>query len=131
MLIIPPTKFRKRPGRVRPRATQAPPAALTLVAAAYDKDASCVDLAFDRPIDIGAMDVTQIVVDDDTFRGLRLVGFASPVLLNPTTVRVPLNEVGGATQPDVHLTAGAANGIVAAGDGAAWAGVNTLLLPFP
>ena len=52
-------------------------------------------------------------------------------LVNPTTVRVALNAIGGAMTPGVHLTAGAANGIVAADDGGAWAGVVELALPWP
>ncbi|MGB7159619.1 MAG: hypothetical protein WBD40_16245 [Tepidisphaeraceae bacterium] len=132
VIIAPPLQPPRRRSRSKRRTTQPmPPVALTLVAASYDKDLSCVDLAFDRAIDIGAMDVTSVAVDDDTFRGLRLAGFETPVLLNPTTVRVSLNEVGGAMQPGVHLTTGAGNGIVAVDDGGTWAGATDLLLPFP
>jgi hypothetical protein len=133
MMTLPPTKYpRRRHHRFKPRAaTQAPPAALTLTAAAYDKDVPFVDLAFDRAIDIDAIDVTQIIVDDDVFTGSRLVGFETAVLINATTVRVPLNPIDGAMHPDIHLTVGAGNGIVAVDDGGMWAGVDVLALPFP
>jgi hypothetical protein len=104
---------------------------LTLVSAAYDKDAPCVDLAFDRAIDIDAMDVTQVIVDDDVFTGSRLVGFETAVLINATTVRVPLNPIDGAMFPDIHLTVGLGNGIVAVDDGGTWGGVSALELPWP
>jgi hypothetical protein len=124
--------FLATPRRHRKRNNRASaPAALTLVAATYDKDAPFVDLAFDRAIDIDAMDVTQIIVDDDVFTGSRLVGFETAVLVNPTTVRVPLNPIDGAMHPDIHLTASAASGIVAVDDGGTWAGADVLALPFP
>jgi hypothetical protein len=107
------------------------PAALVLAAAVYDKDAPFVDLAFDRAIDIDAMDVTQVLVDDDTFTGSRLVGFETPVLVAATTVRVPLNPIDGAMHPDIHLTTTGGTGIVAVDDGGTWAGVSDLALPFP
>jgi hypothetical protein len=132
LLPVTPLVYRKRKNPPRPRRkTVAPPAALTLVAAAYDKNAPFVDLAFDRAIDIDAIDVTQIIVDDDIFTGSRLVGFESAVLVNATTVRLPLNPIDGSMHPDIHLTVGPASGIVAVDDGGTWAGVDTLLLPFP
>ncbi|MGB7158953.1 MAG: hypothetical protein WBD40_12850 [Tepidisphaeraceae bacterium] len=133
LLPAPPLRLRKpraNPFRV-PKAPPAPPGPLVLVAAEYDNDGAWIDLAFDRAIEIDAMDVTLVVVDDDTYRGLTLAGFGTPVLVTPTTVRVVLDEVGGATQADVHLTAGAGNGIVAVDDGAAWAGAEDVELPFP
>jgi hypothetical protein len=130
MFVPGPPVGRRR--RRRAGAAATPPAAqLALVAATYDKDTPSVDLEFDRAIDIGAMDVAQVIVDDDTFTGARLVGFETAVLVNATTVRVPLNPVGGVEQPDVFLTVGAGNGIVAVDDGGTWAGVTNEPLPFP
>jgi hypothetical protein len=124
---------KRRIGRKRKAAaaTSAAPVALTLVGATYDKDAPCVDLAFDRAIDIDAIDVTQVIVDDDVFTGSRLVGFETAVLVNATTVRVPLNPIDGAMHPDIHLTVSAASGIVAVDDGGTWDGADELALPFP
>jgi hypothetical protein len=104
---------------------------LTLVSAAYDNDSVTLTLTFDRAIDIDAIDVTQVVVDDDVFTGSRLVGFESAVLVNATTVRVPLNPIDGAMHPDIHLTVEPGNGIVAVDDGGTWSGVTALELPWP
>jgi len=52
-------------------------------------------------------------------------------LLPNGSVRLTLAVVGDAPGGVLTLTAAADNGIVAAGDGGAWAGVTDLLLPFP
>ena len=69
-------------------------------------------------------------VDDDQDSAWRLGGQGGATLVNPTTVQVPLDRIGDSSESGVHLFVSAGNGIVAASDGAAWAGVSDLELPF-
>jgi len=125
--VIPP--FRKR--RKVPKRKQPPaPAALTLIAAEYQAKA-WVRLTFDRAIDISALDPAQVEVDDDQDSGWRLGGQGGATLVDPMTVQVPLDRIGDSTESGVHLFVSASSGIVASGDGAAWAGVSDVALPFP
>jgi hypothetical protein len=126
MILIPPTPFISR----RRNAPQAAPA-LTLVAATYNSDSSFVDLTFEVPIDIAAMDCEKIFVDDGAIEGFVYQGITGPELINPTTVRVLLNGISESTASDVRLTVQAGNEIVPTGGGAEWAGVTGLVLPFP
>jgi hypothetical protein len=135
MLVDPLPKSRRhrRPLRRKtPAGPPAPPAALTLVLATYDP-ASAVELTFDRPIDVAAMDVTTVLVNDGDIMDCKYAGWPDPppALTGPATVRVTLNGVADDGDPGVHLTVGAGNGIVATGDGGTWAGVDGLALPFP
>ena len=130
-ILVPPIPFLRRRRRVPSAAAPPTPAALVLAAAVYDKDAPFVDLAFDRAIDISALNSAVFVVDDDTFTGSRRVGFETPVLVAATTVRVPLNPIDGAMHPDIHLTTTGGTGIVAVDDGGTWGGVSGVFLPFP
>jgi hypothetical protein len=120
--------FIRHSGRTRASASPAP-AALTLVAAAYVSE-SYVELTFDRAIDVSAMDVGAIRVDDGESKGLWYVGSDVPVLIEPTRVRVLLASAGPTEASGVRLTVNAENGIVASDDGAAWIGVTDLSLPF-
>src|SRR4051812_15638233 len=118
----------------RERRTQAsaptPPAALTLVAASYNHDVEpVVILSFDRAIDIGGFDGSQIIVEDGFDLGLKFRGTGGASLDDPQTVRVALVEDGDAGVPGTVLTAIAGAGIVAARGGAPWAGVADLGLP--
>jgi hypothetical protein len=106
------------------------PVTLTLVEATYN-DSDAVHLRFDRPVNIDSVDVTQVTINDPEFSGNTFVGTGEAVLETPTMVYVPLAVTGTATGTGVQLTASADTGIVAAGDGAAWAGVTELQLPFP
>jgi hypothetical protein len=99
-----------------------------LVAAAYDPGAT-VTLTFDRPVDVAAMDVAAVAVDDGPVMGFRYVGFGTPTMLDPRTVNVTLTGVEDFPGPGVTLSVAAGNGIVAAGGGA-WAGVSDVALPF-
>jgi hypothetical protein len=114
----------------RVASSEAPPVVpLMLDSAAYDPGAA-VDLTFNRAIDIAGMDPASIVVSDGDY-GFQYVGTADSALLSPTTVRVVLLGIGDWTEPGITMTASSANGIVADGDGAAWAGVTDLALPWP
>jgi hypothetical protein len=126
--FIPRKPIRYRP---KPAATRSAPAALTLVAASYDTDEFSVTLVFDRAVDASGLDAAAVTVDDGEFAAGRFVGSGPATVINPTTIKVFLEEVGGPTVPDVELTSTAASGIVATDDGGTWAGVAGLVLPFP
>jgi hypothetical protein len=108
-----------------------PPSVLTLVSATYDA-ASSVVLTFDRPMDIADLDVTTILVNDGDLMDCKYAGWPDPppALTGPATVLVYLNGVADDGDPGVRLTVGPGNGIVAAGDGGAWPGVDGLPVPF-
>jgi hypothetical protein len=100
------------------------------VAAAYDPGTS-IELTFGRAIDIAGLDGSVIVIDDGSISGFRYAATLAATLLGPAVVRIELDGIEEFAGPDVRLTAGAANGIVAVGDGAMWAGVTNVELPFP
>lgn len=124
-------KFRKRYKPLKRRDAEAPPAALTLVSASYDTDEFSVTLAFDRAVDAAGLDASAISVDDGVYAAGSFVGSGPATIVNPTTIKVFLEEIGGPTVPDVELTATAGTGIVAVDDGGTWAGVTNVVLPFP
>jgi hypothetical protein len=128
MLIIPPPIFRKRRGRAK-RATSQQPSALVLLAASYDVGTS-VRLTFNRAIDIAAIDVSQIVVEDNNDLGFEFGGTGVATLDGAMTVVVMLMNIGDVSGAGNTLTVGAGNGIVASDDGGPWAGVMELALPF-
>jgi hypothetical protein len=115
--------------RKRALTAPTPPAALTLVAATYEGGAY-VELTFDRAVDIAALDASAVVVSDGDVTGFQYAGTAESFLVGPTVLRVMLAAVEEGAEPGVTMTAGAGNGVVASGDGAAWAGVSALELPF-
>src|SRR3954466_6213555 len=127
-MILIPNPTRRRPPEHRVKAK--PPAALTLVAVAFDAVGHRVDLTFDRPVSIAAMDATKVVVDDSD-DGLRFRGSGTPTLLSPAVVRVTLTVLGAIEAPVTLLTAAAPTGVVADDNAAPWAGVTDLVLPFP
>jgi hypothetical protein len=118
----------RKPIRYRPRAA-APVLTLALVSAARDESPS-LTLTFDRPVDVSALDVSRLRVDDGLL-GFTYVGYDTPIVVNPTTVQILLSGVEEYAGPGVILTAPANTGIVAAQGGAAWPGVTGLSLPFP
>jgi hypothetical protein len=123
----------RKPIRYRPRSASAltappPPVALTLVAATYSTGA-WVRLTFDRAVDIAAIDVAAITVNDDP-SDEAYIGTGVATLFTPETVQVPLVISHGASGPGTQLTATADTGIVAGDDGGTWAGVSELGLPF-
>ena len=129
MLIpAPPLKFPRRRAKARPATP--PPAALVLVSGMYISAAS-IRLTFDRAIDIAAIDTTVFVVNDNDDVGEKFEGQNAATLLSLTTVEIDLVPAGGPSGSGITLTASAANGIVAADDGAAWAGVVDFPLNVP
>ena len=125
MLIIPTIPFRRQRQRTR-RA----PAALTLVAAAFNADDLYLTLTFDRAIEIAAIDVGQFHVFDGVFNNRSYVGDGTATLQGPAIVRVNVTELGATGAGVVAMSAGAGNGIVASDDGGTWEGVENLTLPF-
>jgi hypothetical protein len=128
-VIIP--LLRRRRGRSR-NGSNVAPAALVLVAAAYEAGTvpPTVTLVFDRAIDVSGIAGAAIVVSDEGDLGETLTGTGAVTLLGPATVRIGLVKVGDPLPGSTTLTATAGNGIVAADDGGAWAGVTDLVLPF-
>lgn len=130
MLTFPPA-LRYRPRPKSPSAADerpAPAAPPTLVAASCDESPT-LTLVFDRPVDVSAVDVELIRVDNGLL-GFTYVGYGAPTLPDPVTVRLALTGVEEYAGPGVVLSAAADNGIVAADGGGAWAGVTGLELPF-
>src|SRR4051812_31287482 len=125
IIPAPPRKMRRR----KLGGSTTPAVALTLVAAQYHEEEQWVRLTFDRAIDISALNPAQVVVDDDDFTGNRLAGVAGATMISATTVQIPLDPIGSASESNVHLIATATNGIVASDDGGTWAGESDLRLP--
>src|SRR3954471_10150548 len=114
MLVIPPPAS-PRGARRAPARAPAP----FLVAVSFDAVAHRVDLTFDRPVSIAAMDATRVVVDDSD-DGLRWRGSGTPTLPSPEVVRVTLTNLGLYSVPVTLLTAAAPTGIVPADGGGMW-----------
>ena len=123
-----PIRYRQKPAGPK---EQAAPVALTLVSASYDIETESVILAFDRAVDAAAYDPAQITLDDGVYAGGLFVGSGPATVVNPTTIQVFLEQVGGPTVSDVELSATALTGIVATDDGGTWGGVTGLVLPYP
>src|SRR4051794_26985947 len=99
--IFQPTRPPRR-RRARSAAPTPPPVALTLVAAIYSTGA-WVRLTFDRAVDIAAIEVAAITVNDDN-SDEAYVGSGVATLFAPETVQVPLVISHGATGPGTELT---------------------------
>src|SRR5688572_16616974 len=98
---------RRKPRRPTPAPTPTPtptPTAPVLVAAAYEVGVA-VTMEFDQAIDVGAMSVASVLVDDAPETGWRWEGTGAASLLTPTTVRVELSILGTAVGSDIRLTA--------------------------
>ena len=134
MLEIPPPPYRRRRRRRERAAAPMPPVEpLTLVEAEFDNGGAVpfAQLRFDRAIDIASIDVEQVTVDDGLSSGLRYRGTGAATLIDPATVRIDLADYDLWFVPTVTLSATDGTGIVAEDDGAAWAGVSGVGLPFP
>ena len=130
MVTIRRKRYRKRhDATVRVPRPAPPPAPLTLVSAEYE-EAVWVRLTFDRAIDLAGLVGSQIVIDD-VAAGFMYAATGAVTPVGATGVQVAVVEVGPSASTPTTLTAGPGNGIVAADDGGAWAGVTGLELPFP
>jgi len=91
-------------------------------------DPPSLTLVFDRPINIGGLVGTAILVDDaeQTYNSS-----GGAALLDPATVKLTLVSIDDPTGPGILLSASALSGIVAVDDGGTWPGVSNLPLPFP
>jgi hypothetical protein len=107
-----------------------PPAPLVFVSGIVDPGAYGVYLSFDRDIDIAGVDVTQFTLGLAA-DGVMLVGAGTATLNGFDSIHVPMVVAGGYGGSVDLVSATAANGIVAAGDGGAWAGCSNVQLPYP
>ena len=128
MLSAPITKTKTRRIAEKRSATPPPPP-LVLVAANYDTTVLELFLTFDRAIDITSIDVSAFSVQDGE-DGNVVAGFGTPDIGTPNQALVYMVWVGDYGGPDIRMTAGAGNGIVAADDGGSWAGAVDMVLPF-
>jgi hypothetical protein len=104
---------------------------LTLVAASFDAGTVLLTLTFSRAVDVGGIVPGEFVVLDGDL-GVEWGGtFGEISQPTPESVAMFMIENGPFAGAGVTLTVGAANGIVAQGDGAPFAGVADLVLPFP
>jgi hypothetical protein len=131
MIIVPLIPFLRRRKSGGLAQALPPPVALALVSATYDIDDGSVVLTFDRAVDAAELDASAITVDDGVYQGGFFVGSGPATVVNPTTIKIFLEVIGGPTVSDVELSATGASGIVAVDDGGTWAGVTGLVLPFP
>jgi hypothetical protein len=107
------------------------PAALVLVSGAFDSDERTLTLVFSRGVDIAGIVAPDIHVDDGAVSGSWYEGNPDGVVqLSTTTLQFGMLSIGEASGPTTTLSASDATGIVAADDGAPWAGVTNLELPF-
>ena len=133
MLILPPLPVRRPRKTEPPAAVPTPTPPLTLVAAAYDNVSLILTLTFDRPVDIAAFDGAAVQVGDPTFNFTLYNGTGGAAyLVSPTVVGIYLAQQDDYFGTEVDLMADGASGIVAADDGAAWAGTGGIVfLPNP
>ena len=110
-----------------------PETQLVLTAAAFNYvgPGGALTLVFDRAIDLAAFVPAAITVQDPSGSGLGFAGTGVVDTPNPLTVVVEMGSTGTATGTLDVVTATAGTGIVAVDDGAPWAGVTDLGLPFP
>lgn len=125
MLVIPPPKRKN----IKPPRERKPAVALKLLAATYSTGA-WVRLTFDRAVDISAINVTTVYVNDDD-SDEAYTGTGTATLVSAQEVQVPLAILHGSTGPGTQLTVSGNSGIVAVDDGGKWAGVSAVGLPFP
>jgi hypothetical protein len=131
MLSIPVRPFRRSRRPAKERAAARPVGrALVLVSGDYVLGDSgyVLQLGFDRAISMAGYDGSVVAVTDGAIVYLRYLATGPATLVNPTTVQIGLVSQGDWEGEDVHLSAGAGNGIVAVDDGGAWAGVADMVL---
>jgi hypothetical protein len=107
-----------------------PPPAPVLVSALYNESEAQLELAFDRSIDISAIDPSQITVKDGVQNSSSYVGI-NAAQSGDQIVIIVLDPTGPYAVPEIKMSATSLNGIVALFGGGAWPGVSNLPLPFP
>jgi hypothetical protein len=131
-MLVAPIKIRK--GRRIPvrdvPGTPTPPAPLVFVSGIVDPGSYGVYLSFDRAIDIDGVDVSQFTLKYAA-DGVTLVGAGAASYNSPVGIHVPMIVAGGYGGSEDLVSVTAANGIVAADDGGAWAGCSDVELPYP
>ena len=125
-VIIP--MLRRRRGQSRTEPSVPLPAGPVLVGVEY-LVSSYVRLTFDRDIDVSGIVPAKVRVNDAELGDL-MEGSSPVMLLTPQRVEINLLYLSAATGPGLTLTVGPGNGIVALEDGAAWAGVTNVAIPF-
>ena len=122
MLIIPPPKFRKGRPALRRNPVPSTPG-LVLQSVLYPANSGeSIHLEFDRDINIGSINVGQILVSDSALNKIRQ-GTGSASLIDSQTVQIDLDDAGAYSGDDDVLNASNDTGIVAVDDGGTWAGV--------
>lgn len=119
-----PAKPRRRRVRSSVQASTTP----VLILATYDPKVS-VTLGFDREIDVSALDGSQITITDGALTSSIYVATGTVTVLNPTTVRIRLNDTAHYEGTGIVMNATGSTGIVAVGGGA-WGGCGDLALPY-
>ena len=113
------------------RKSRSAPATLVLVHATYSPSPMILWLYFDRPIDVSAIDGSQIFLDDGDYNEAKFDASGGVVAHSATIVQLQLVVLESYTLGPVRLSASARNGVVAVNDGGIWPGVQHLALPFP
>ena len=104
---------------------------LAAAAFAFVGPGGALTLAFDRAIDLAGFDPSQITVQDPNNTGFAYAGTGVVDTPDPQTVVVEMGQTGSSIGALDVMSATGATGIVAIDDGAAWAGVTDLGLPWP
>src|SRR5688500_12848749 len=96
---VSPFRKRHRPARRKP----APPAALTLVSAAFDDVLVRLTLTFDRAVDVAGLVGAAVVVEDGETTGSRWEATTPVATAGPATVVLGLAALGDFTGEGVTL----------------------------
>ncbi len=103
-----------------------------LTSAALEFDGAVIlRVSFDRDVNADALDAAEITVQDPGGTGFAYAGAQLISQPSANELLIELAETGSAVGTLDVMTATADTGIVAVDDGATWAGVTGLGLPFP
>ena len=123
MIRIPTIRFISHHKRNRRQTPPGPPG-LVLQSVLYPANSGeSIHLEFDRDINIGSINVGQILVSDSALNKIRQ-GTGSATLIDSQTVQIDLEDAGSYSGDDDLLNASNDTGIVAVDDGGTWAGVS-------
>lgn len=129
MLIVPPPKVRNHRKAAKRAAVVPALPQLTLQSATYDPDELIVTLYFEEGVDDSGLDGSQVSVNDPVTNNKLYLATGDHEAVD-NYLEIQLEEQGPASGAAVVLNAGAGTGIVGSGDGATWAGVSDVVLPF-